>query len=364
MKKKIKRIAVLTSGGDAQGMNSAVRAVTRRALDAGVEVYASMGGYYGLVHDVVKKLKATDVANIEPLGGTIIWTDRCDEFRYEEGMQKAIATCRKYKIDAVIAIGGDGTFRGATDLSVRGIPTVGVPGTIDNDITASDYTIGFDTAMNRATEAFDSLRDTCQSHNRINVLECMGRGCGDIALRSGLAAGAVGIAIPEVPFDEDALVARIKEAEAAGKRSLLISVSEGVAEKNGKPFGEYLTDKLNALCKAGEIKHDARFCRIAHVFRGGAPTLRDRDTATRMGAFAVDMLLRGESDRVVLERNGKLVSMEIKYALITDRMYKGKLKEGDLDGFTGEQIAGMKEICEERAKEAAELVALADALCI
>ena len=364
MKKKIKRIAVLTSGGDAQGMNSAVRAVTRRALDAGIQVYASMGGYYGLVHDVVKKLSAVDVANIEPLGGTVIYTDRCDEFRYEEGIQKAIATCKKYKIDAVIAIGGDGTFRGATDFSMHGIPTVGVPGTIDNDITASDYTIGFDTAMNAAVTVFDNLRDTCESHRRINVVECMGRGCGDIALRAAIASGCIGVAIPEVPFDEDALIERIKKAEAAGKRSLLISVSEGVAPKDGKPFGEYLTDKLNALTKKGEIVHDARFCRPAHYFRGGAPTLRDRDTATRMGVFAVDMLLRGESDRVVLERNGKLVSMEIKFALMTDRMYKGKLKDGDLDAYSAEEIAEMKAICDERAREAAELAALCDSLCI
>ena len=188
---KFKRIGVLTSGGDAPGMNAAIRAITRRALQNGIEVKGILGGYSGLIADNMIDLTARRVSNISHMGGTIIYSDRCPEFKTEEGMRKAIDTCRRNNIDAIVAIGGDGTFRGATDLSIRGIPTIGVTGSIDNDITATDYTVGFDTAMNTVLECVDRLRDTCESHARCNVVEVMGRDCGEIALKTGIASGAV-----------------------------------------------------------------------------------------------------------------------------------------------------------------------------
>ena len=363
-RRKFKTIGVLTSGGDAPGMNLAVRAVTRRALDNGLKVYGILGGYYGLIHDKMKELSETDVSNIENIGGTILWSDRCDEFKTEEGMQKAIATCKKHHIDAIVAIGGDGTFRGATDLSVHGIPTVGVPGSIDNDITSSDYTIGFDTAMNTVTECIDKLRDTCESHARLNIVEVMGRDCGEIALKTGIASGAMGIVIPEHDFDEDACIARMEYARSIGKRSMLIVVSEGCFTADGTPYGEYLQKKLSAAYKAGTFCAEPKFARLAHLCRGGTPTLRDRLTASEMGAYAVDMLLAGKSDAVVIERDGKLCSHEITSALVNDKMYKKKLKEGALDGYSEKQIAKMQALCDFRKSEIDRLYEIHLSLCI
>ena len=295
MENKFRKIGVLTSGGDAPGMNAAVRAVTRTALARGVEVMGIYGGYRGLIHDDMIELKARNVSNIIWRGGTFLYSDRCLEFKTEEGMQKAIENCKKHGIDGIVAIGGDGTFRGATDLSVRGIPTIGIPATIDNDITATENTIGFDTAMNTVLDMCDRLRDTCESHARCNVVEVMGRDCGEIALKAGIASGAVAIAIPEVPFDEDAAIERMIKAKAAGKRSMLVVVSEGVFNKEGKPYGEDLKKIIQD--KTGI---ETKFARLAHVVRGGAPTLRDRLTATKMGVRAVELLLEGKSNRVVI----------------------------------------------------------------
>ena len=188
---EIKKIGVLTSGGDAPGMNAVIRAVTDKAIDEGVEVVGIVGGYRGLIDNNIKKLDYEFVSDIIGIGGTKLYSDRCKEFQTEEGMQKAIATCKENSIDAIVAIGGDGTFRGATDLSLRGIPTIGVTGTIDNDITATDYTVGFDTAMNTVLASIDRMKDTCESHARVAVLEVMGRDCGQIALMTGIAAGAI-----------------------------------------------------------------------------------------------------------------------------------------------------------------------------
>lgn len=356
--KRFNTIGVLTSGGDAPGMNCAIRAITRRALANGIKVKGILGGYSGLVHENIIDLDARAVSNIENLGGTIIYTDRCEEFKTEEGMQAAIATCKKNNIDAIIAIGGDGTFRGATDLSLRGIPTIGVTGSIDNDITATDYTVGFDTAMNTAVEAIDKLRDTCQSHARCNVVEVMGRGCGEIALKAGIASGAVAIVIPEVPFDEDAAMERIIRARNAGKRSMLVVVSEGALNADGTPYAEYLKKQISE--KTGV---ETKFARLAHIVRGGSPTLRDRLTATEMATYATDLLLEGKSDCIVAEVDGRIVSFDIKFALTTDKMYKKKLKEGDLDGFTPEQIGTMEEICNFRAAEIKRLYDIHLSLC-
>ena len=224
---KFRRIGVLTSGGDAPGMNNAVRAVTRAAIAGGVEVIGINGGYSGLVNDNVRLLTARDVSNVVTHGGTMLYSDRCNEFKTEEGMQKAVETCKKYEIDGIIACGGDGTFRGATDLSNRGIPTICIPCTIDNDITSTDYAIGYDTAMNTVVEMIDRLRDTCESHARCNVVEVMGNHAGGIAVQTAIACGAVACVIAEEPFDEDAMIEKMLRLKNDGKRGF-IGVGAGV----------------------------------------------------------------------------------------------------------------------------------------
>ncbi len=338
-------------------MNAAVRAIARKARKQGVEAVGIIGGYSGLINEKLVNLTSSAVSNIITKGGTMLYSDRCLEFKTEEGMRKAIETCKRNSIDAIVAIGGDGTFRGATDLAVHGIPTIGVTGTIDNDITATDYTVGFDTAMNTVVEILDKLRDTCESHARCNVVEVMGRDCGQIALRAGIAAGAMAVAIPEMPFDEDATIERIKSAKLKAKRGMLIVVSEGVfaTDENGNkvPYGELLQKKIEK-----ETGIETKFARLAHIVRGGTPTLRDRLTASQMGIKAIDLILEGKSNLVVIEEDGKIGSMDIVFALTADRMYKNKLKEGDLDQFTPEQIEEMKALCAKRRAEIEELYAI------
>lgn len=341
MKKTFRKIGILTSGGDAPGMNSVIKSVTCAAINKGVEVIGIIGGYSGLINDRVRPLTKNDVANIGSLGGTFLYSDRCDEFKTEEGMQKAIATCKKHNIDGIIAIGGDGTFRGATDLSIRGIPCIGVSGTIDNDITASDITVGYDTAMDTVMKLGDALRDTCESHARCNVIEVMGRNAGYIAIETGLALNAIGVAIQEKPFDKEALFAKMNEARKNGRRSFIVVVAEGL----GGEFSESLVKEIEANTGV-----ETRFVRPAHIVRGGTPTLVDRNFAAKSGFKAVELLLSGVSDVVIVSRHDEITSMEIKFALILDRMYKNKLKEDDLEGFTDEQIKEMKSICEERHK--------------
>ena len=331
--KKFKRIGVLTSGGDAPGMNAAIRAVTRAAIANGVEVVGIYKGYSGLIKGDIHPLAIRDVSNIINRGGTMLYSDRCPEFKTEEGMKKAIDTCKRFGIDGIIAIGGDGTFRGATDLTNRGIPCVGLPGTIDNDIASTDNTIGFDTAMNTVIDLVDKLRDTCESHARCNVVEVMGRGAGDIALNTGIASGATASIIPEIPFDDDELCEKIKAARAIGKRNFIVIVSEGM----GSDYGPNITKKIEEVTGV-----ETRFARLAHIVRGGNPTLKDRVLASEMGVFAVNELLKGNSNIVICERDGKIVSTDINYALKLDKMYKGKLKDGDLDGFDSETVEGMK----------------------
>ena len=341
MSTKFRRIGVLTSGGDAPGMNAAVRAVTRTAIAHGVEVMAIYEGYKGLITENMKLFGNRDVSNIINLGGTALYSDRCLEFKTEEGMQKAIETCRKNQIDGIIAIGGDGTFRGATDLTARGIPTIGIPGTIDNDITSTDYSIGFDTAMNTVIEMVDRLRDTCESHARCNVVEVMGRNAGYIALQTGIALGATAIVVREVEFDEAAALEKIKECKASGKRNFIVIVAEGVDN-----YAEGFAKKIQA-----ETGIETKFARLAHVVRGGNPTLRDRLIASQMGEEAVNLLLAGKSNLIVCMRDSKITSIDITYGQMVDRMYKGTLKEGNLDSFTPEQIEDMKAFCKMRADE-------------
>lgn len=337
--KKFRRIGILTSGGDAPGMNAAVKSVTCSAIARGVEVVGIIGGYAGLINENLKPLTVADVSGIIALGGTAIYSARCDEFRYEEGMQKAIQTCKKHDIDGIIAIGGDGTFRGATDLSIRGIPCIGIPGTIDNDVTASDYTIGFDTAMNTVLRLGDQLRDTFESHSRCVVLEVMGRDAGYIAIETGIALGAVGVALIEKPFDKEALFNKIIKLRAEGQQSFIVVVAEGM----GGAFSEALTKEIEERTGV-----ESRFVRPAHIVRGGSPTLRDRSLACTMGDKAVDLLLQGKSDLVICSRNNQITYADIKWALIVDRMFKNKLKPGDLDNFSEKEIEDMKALCAER----------------
>lgn len=338
----IKRIGVLTSGGDAPGMNAAVRAVCRTALTRGVEVMGIYRGYSGLIDGDIKPLNIRDVSNIINKGGTVLYSDRCPEFKTPEGMAKAVATCKRFGIDGIVAIGGDGTFRGATDLTAHGVPCIGIPATIDNDITSTDCTIGFDTAMNTVIELVDKLRDTCESHCRCSVVEVMGRGAGDIALNTAIASGATAVVVPEFPYSDDSICKKIKTAKELGKRNFIIIVSEGV----GSEYAPSLANKIQE-----DTGVETKFARLAHIVRGGNPTLVDRVLASRIGVYAVEELLRGNSNKVVCVRNNTICSIDINYALILDRMYKGKLKDGDLDRFTAEEIESMKQHIEERKNE-------------
>ena len=344
--KEFKKIGILTSGGDAPGMNAAVRAVARTALKHGVEVVAIYRGYSGLIDGDVKKFDVRDVSNIISHGGTALYSDRCPEFKTKEGMQKALDTCKKFGIDGVVAIGGDGTFRGATDLTANGIPCVGIPATIDNDITSTEATIGFDTAMNTVVEIVDKLRDTCESHARCNVVEVMGRGAGDIALNTAIAGGATAVVVPEFPYSTEEICEKIKASKALGKRNFIVIVSEGVGSEYAPALSKTIQETTGV---------ETKFARIAHIVRGGNPTLRDRVLASKMGVYAAEELLKGNSNLVVCEKQGKLVSTEIKFALVLDKLYKGTLKEGEIDAFSPEQVAEMKAIIAKKMEKLSEL---------
>ena len=344
--KEFKKIGILTSGGDAPGMNAAVRAVARTAIKHGVEVVAIYRGYSGLIDGEVKKFDVRDVSNIISHGGTALYSDRCPEFKTKEGMQKALETCKKFGIDGVVAIGGDGTFRGATDLTANGIPCVGIPATIDNDITSTDATIGFDTAMNTVVEIIDKLRDTCESHARCNVVEVMGRGAGDIALNTAIAGGATAVVVPEFPYSTEEICDKIKASKALGKRNFIVIVSEGVGSEYAPALAKTIQETTGV---------ETKFARIAHIVRGGNPTLRDRVLASKMGVYAAEELLRGNSNLVVCEKQGKLISTEIKFALVLDKLYKGTLKEGEIEAFSPEQVAEMKAIIAKKMEKLSEL---------
>lgn len=301
----MKKIAVITSGGDAPGMNAAVRAVVRSALHEGMEVLGSVRGYNGLIHDELIEMSIRSVSDTIHRGGTSLFTARSPEFRTEEGMQKAVDTCKRHGIEGVVVIGGDGSFRGARDLTARGIPCIGVPATIDNDISCTEVTIGYDTATNTVVDMADKLRDTSQSHDRCSVIEVMGRHAGWLTLNAGLAAGATSILVPEVPFDfERDIVQRMKETAAAGKHHFIIMVAEGIGHVND------LAEKIEAATGV-----ETRATVLGHVQRGGNPSARDRVLAARLGHYAVQMLKEGKSNRVVAVQNEKLVDYDITEAL-------------------------------------------------
>lgn len=301
----MKSIAVLTSGGDSPGMNAAVRAVVRTACQRGIKVYGVDRGYTGLIKGDVHEMNLRSVSDIITRGGTILYSARCPEFKTEEGIQKAVDTCKRVGIDGMVIIGGDGSFRGARDLSLRGIPCIGLPGTIDNDISCTDYTIGYDTCLNTIVQMVDRIRDTSESHDRCTVVEVMGRGAGYLALESGIAVGATSILVPEVEYDiERDIIARIREFQKTGKRHFIVIVAEGVGRT------AEIAKKIEA-----ETGVESRATILGHVQRGGSPTARDRIMASQMGSRAVDLLTQGIGNRVVGIRDNKIVDFDIFEAL-------------------------------------------------
>ena len=305
MSKQIKRIGVLTSGGDAPGMNAAVRAVVRTAVACGMECIGIRRGWQGLITSDFVPLDAASVGHILSRGGTILYTARSEDFMSEKGRMRAVSTCKMLGLDGVVAIGGDGTFRGALALSRLGIPVVGIPATIDNDIGCTNYTIGFDTACNTAIDCIDRLRDTMQSHERCSVVEVMGRNAGFLALYVGIAVGAVAVLVPEheLDFQRD-VVERIQNSRLAGNTHFMIVVAEGVG--SAVEIGKRITE---------EVGIEARVTVLGHIQRGGSPTGRDRETATRMGYYAVKAFYEGRKNCIICTQEGGIVEIPIEEAL-------------------------------------------------
>ena len=305
MEQRIKRIGVLTSGGDAPGMNAAIRSVVRTALYRGIECVGIRRGYNGLIAGDIVNLNFDSVSHIINRGGTMLYTARSAEFMTDAGQQKAADVCRLLGLDGIVAIGGDGTFRGMMQLSKRGISVVGIPATIDNDIGCTEYAIGFDTASNTAVDAIDRLRDTMQSHERCSVVEVMGRNAGHLALYVGLAVGATAVLVPEenVDFEAD-VIEKIRRARLNGRTHFMIVVAEGAA--SAMDVGAKIKETL-AL--------DPRVTILGHIQRGGTPTARDRAMATRMGFHAVEALVAGKTNRVICAKHGSMIDLDINEGL-------------------------------------------------
>ena len=305
MSKEIKTIGVLTSGGDAPGMNAAIRAVVRKAIGNGVSVKGIRRGYQGLLDEEIIDMEKASVSDIIQRGGTILGTARCSEMRTAEGQKKAADICRKHGIDGIVIIGGDGSYRGAEKLAQNGINTIGLPGTIDLDIACTDYTIGFDTAINTAMEAIDKIRDTSSSHERCSIVEVMGRNAGYIALYCGVANGAEDILLPEkYDYNEQALIDNIIASRKRGKTHHLIINAEGIGHS---------TSMAKRIEAATGIETRATI--LGYMQRGGTPTCKDRYYASMMGAYAADILCAGKSNRVVAHQHGGLVDYDIEEAL-------------------------------------------------
>ena len=302
---KVKRIGVLTSGGDAPGMNAAVRAVARTALANGIECIGIRRGWQGLINSDFINLSKESVGHILARGGTILYTARSEDFLSERGRMRAVGTCKMLGLDGIVAIGGDGTFRGALELSRLGIPVVGIPATIDNDLGCTNYTIGFDTACNTAVECIDRLRDTMQSHERCSVVEVMGRNAGFLALYVGISVGATAVLVPEheVDFQKD-VVERIQSSRLAGNTHFMIVVAEGAG--SAVEFGKRIHEAIGI---------EPRVTVLGHIQRGGAPSARDRETATRMGYYAVTALAEGRANCIIATQEGGIVEIPIEEAL-------------------------------------------------
>ena len=312
----MKTIGVLTSGGDAPGMNAAVRSVIRTALSMGMDVKGIHHGYSGLINGEITDMTERSVSEVIHRGGTVLYTARCPEFKTEEGVDKAVESCKKFGIEGIVVIGGDGSFRGARDLSLKGIPCVGIPATIDNDIASTDYTIGFDTAMNTAMEMVDKLRDTTQSHERCSVVEVMGRHAGHLALQTGIAVGAVAIMVPEIPCDVANVIKKIELTRKNGKEHFIVVVAEGI-EKNVVEIAKEIEEATGV---------ESRATVLGHVQRGGSPTVRDRVMASYMGNAAVELLSKGVGNRVICYDKGEILNRDIYEALQMTKTF-------DIDGY-------------------------------
>jgi 6-phosphofructokinase 1 len=302
-----KSIAVLTSGGDAPGMNAAVRAVVRAGINKGMRVYGVYRGYNGLLNGDVQEMNLRSVSDIIGFGGTMLYTARSEEFATPAGIKKAADFCRSIDVSGVVVIGGDGSFKGARALTNAGINCIGIPGTIDNDIACSEYTVGFDTAMNTALQMVDRIRDTAQSHDRCSIVEVMGRRCGDIALQTGIATGATA----EIPYNiERDVIQRIVNTQKTGKKHFIIVVAEGVGKV--AELANYIENRLGI---------ETRATILGHVQRGGSPTLRDRVVASEMGFRAVELLEKNLGNRVVAMKDGKIIDLDINEALDMQRVF-------------------------------------------
>ena len=306
-----KSIAVLTSGGDAPGMNAAVRAVVRAGINKGMRVYGVYRGYNGLLNGDVQEMNLRSVSDIIGFGGTMLYTARSEEFATPAGIKKAADFSRSIDVSGVVVIGGDGSFKGARALTNAGINCIGIPGTIDNDIACSEYTVGFDTAMNTALQMVDRIRDTAQSHDRCSIVEVMGRRCGDFALQTGIATGATAILVPEIPYNiERDVIQRIVNTQKTGKKHFIIVVAEGVGKV--AELANYIENRLGI---------ETRATILGHVQRGGSPTLRDRVVASEMGFRAVELLEKNLGNRVVAMKDGKIIDLDINEALDMQRVF-------------------------------------------
>ena len=312
----MKKIAVLTSGGDAPGMNAAIRAVVRTAIHNGIEVMGVQRGYAGLINGELFPMNRSSVSDIIQRGGTILRTARCTEFKQEEVRKKAAKILADNGVDALVVIGGDGSFTGAKLLSKLGVKTIGLPGTIDNDLTYTDYTIGFDTALNTVVDAIDKIRDTSTSHERVSIVEVMGRDCGDIAVHTGVACGAEYIITPEKGYDKDELCRVILEGKKAGKIHNLVLLAEGVG--GAEELAKYVEEQTGI---------ETRATVLGHIQRGGAPSASDRVLASRMGSKAIELLMEGKTSRVVGIKDNQIFDQDIDEALALDRTFDEKLYE-------------------------------------
>ena len=321
---EIKRIGVLTSGGDAPGMNAAVRSVVRTAMFHGIECYGIRRGYNGLINGDLIRLDEKSISHTIDRGGTILYTARSKEFMTEEGQMKAVSTCKFLGLDGIVAIGGDGTFRGANALSQKGVNVICIPATIDNDISCTNYSIGFDTAANTAIDCIDRLRDTMQSHERCSVVEVMGRNAGFLAMYVGLAVGATAVLVPEEPVDfERDVIEKIRRARLNGFTHYMIVVAEGSGSASE------IATKIKE-----SIDLDPRVTVLGHIQRGGVPTGRDRVNATKMGYLAVELLLEGKTNRIVCTKNGTFMDVAIEEGLAMERRIQ-KLEVEVLAAMTG-----------------------------
>lgn len=321
----VKKIGVLTSGGDAPGMNSAIASIVKAAKFNNVEVVGIKYGYKGLLDKQIREISLEDATEIMNRGGTWLGSARCLEFKDEEYVKKGVANAKELGLEGLVVIGGDGSFRGARDLSLHGLPTIGIPGTIDNDISCTEYTIGYDTALNTVIECLDKINDTMRSHNRCAFVEVMGNKAGYLAMEVGIACGADSVIIAEQQLDIERDIVNVIKRKYDEKKYFMIVVAEGVAKKSGKSTNKIMKETVEIMKEKYGIELDARTTILGHVQRGGCPTYKDRVTASRMGAHAVEILMNGNGNRVVGLHNSKIVDYDILEGLKMEKKIDSEL---------------------------------------